>query len=83
MADKLAQKHNVSAEEVEQILAGQPRFKFMEQGRFQGEDVYAALGRTQEGRYLLVIFIHKKTGEALILSAREMDKKERRKYGRK
>ena len=32
--------------------------------------------------YLVVFFIYKMTNEALILSARDMDRKERRSYGR-
>jgi hypothetical protein len=48
----------------------------------RGEDVYRALGQTDAGRYLVVFFIHKLTREALILSARDMDHKERRSYGR-
>ncbi len=81
--DKLAWKHNVSTYEVEQIFTGRPRFKFVERGRFEGENLYAAYGRTDSGRYLVVFFIYKKTGEALILSARDMDRKERRRYGKK
>jgi hypothetical protein len=48
-----------------------------------GEDVYMALGQTEEGRYLIVLFIHKKAKEALILSARDMARKERKLYDRK
>ena len=42
-----------------------------------------ALGQTDAGRYLITLFIYKQTKEALILSAREMETKERRQYGRK
>jgi uncharacterized DUF497 family protein len=42
-----------------------------------------ALGQTEAGRYLTVLFIHKKSKEALILSARDMAEKERKLYGRK
>ena len=45
-------------------------------------DVHRALGQTDAGRYLVVFYIHKLTREALILSARDMDHKERRSYGR-
>jgi len=55
----------------------------MKKGRFRGEDVYRALGRTEAGRYLAVFFIHKRTGAALILSARDMDRKERKIYAAK
>ena len=54
----------------------------MESGHRPGEDVYAALGQTDAGRYLIAFFIHKPGHLALILSARDMDGKERRKYER-
>lgn len=41
------------------------------------------LGQTNAGRYLAALFICKKTKEALILSARDMAKKERRQYVKK
>ena len=47
----------------------------------EGENLYTALGQTEDGRYLIVFFIHKATNEALVISAREMTKKERRSYG--
>ena len=28
---------------------------------YAGEDVYSAIGQTQEGRYLIVLFVYKKT----------------------
>jgi hypothetical protein len=40
------------------------------------------LGQTNAGRYLAAFFIHKRTDDALILSARDMDKKERKAYAR-
>ena len=81
--DKLALKHRVTAEEVEDVLASHPKFRFVEKGDRKGEDVYMALGQTEAGRYLSVLFIFKETKEALILSARDMATKERRRYGRK
>ncbi len=42
-----------------------------------------ALGQSGAGRYLTVLFILKLTHEALILSARDMAPKERRRYGQK
>jgi uncharacterized DUF497 family protein len=42
-----------------------------------------ALGQTDAGRYLAVLFIHKESNDALILSARDMSEKERRRYGKK
>lgn len=81
--DKLAFKHRVEIHEVEELFAGEPKFRYVEKGERESEDVYMALGRTDAGRYLTVVFIHKKRREALILSARDMADKERKMYGRK
>ena len=83
IADKLQVKHNVSMEEVEQALNNEPKFRFMEKGERKGENVYMALGRTDSGRYLAILFIYKRTKEALILSARDIADKERKQYGKK
>ena len=83
VVDKLSSKHNVETYEVEEILESKPKFRFIEKGQQKGEDVYIALGRTEGGRYLTAIFIYKKTKEALILSARDMAKKEKKQYGKK
>jgi uncharacterized DUF497 family protein len=40
-------------------------------------------GQTEAGRYLTVFFIHNRMNKALILSARDMDEKERKSYARK
>jgi len=83
VVDKLALKHHVETHEVEEVLSGKPKFRLVEKGEREGEDVYLALGQTNAGRYLSVLLIYKKTKEALILSAREMARKERRQYGKK
>ena len=83
VVDKLAWKHSVTTEEVEEIFNRAPRYRCIEAGDVDGEDLYTALGRTNAGRYLIVFFIHKATGEALIVSARAMTKKERSVYARK
>jgi len=83
VVDKLASKHGVETYEVEEIFNDKPKIRFVEKGEREGEDVYLALGQTEAGRYLAVLFIYKRTNEALILSARDMETKERRQYGRK
>jgi uncharacterized DUF497 family protein len=83
VVDKLAWKHHVSTDEVEQVFGGKPKFRFVEKGERKGEDVYAAFGRTRVGRYLAVLFIWKTTKDALILTARDMASKERRQYAKK
>lgn len=83
VVDKLAVKHAVETYEVEEVFLGNPKFRFVEKGDRKGEDVYMALGQTDGGRRLIVLFIHKNTREALILSARNMAQKERKLYDRK
>lgn len=83
VVDKLIVKHHVETYEVEQVLASRPKIRHVEKGEQEGEDVYLALGQTDVGRYLAVLFIHKASDEALILSARDMAAKERRLYDRK
>jgi uncharacterized DUF497 family protein len=81
--NKLAQKHQVEPEEVEEVFDHRPRFRRVARGDVAGEDVYSALGQTEEGRYLIVFFIYKRSQEALVISARDMSSQERRSYGRK
>lgn len=83
IVDKLAWKHQVDQDEVEEVLDNQPKIRFAKKGERKDEDVYMALGQTYAGRYLTVLFIYKKTKEALILSARDMSNKERKQYGKK
>lgn len=81
--DKLLQKHQVTEDEVEEVFVNKPKFTFIEQGRVKQENMYSARGQTNAGRYLSVLFIYKKTKEALIITARDMDMNERRKYVKK
>ena len=83
VVDKLVLKHKVTIYEVEEVLSSKPKIRFVEKGYTKGEDVYLALGQSSTGRYLAVLFIYKKTKEALILSARDMARKERKQYERK
>lgn len=81
--DKVEIKHHVSQDEAEEVFFNRPRYRFIESGNQKGDDVYSASGQTEAGRYLIVFFIHKSTNTALILSARDMDRKERKRYERK
>jgi len=83
IVEKLVQKHAVDQAEVEEVFINLPHLRFISKGRRQrNEDVYAAYGQTEAGRYLTVFFIHKPGNLALIISARDMDGKERKLYGR-
>jgi len=55
----------------------------LEGGHVKGEDLFIGFGRTDAGRYLSVLFVLKKGKRALVISARDMTKRERRKYGRR
>ena len=66
--------------EVEEALTGKPKIFRKELGKVEGEDLYNALGRTENGRYLSIFFIKKLGNRVLILTARDMDRKERRRY---
>lgn len=69
---KLASKHGVTVRETRQVLLSQPRIRFAEKGYTEG------------GRYLSVFFVYKRDiHTAIVISARDMSKKERKTYGRK
>jgi len=82
IVEKLADKHGLAQDEVEEVFFNGPQFRFVESGLRPGEDVYAALGQTDAGRYVIAFFILKPGHLALVVSARDMDRKERRRYGR-
>ena len=78
--NKLAIKHNVSTNEVEEILFYKPYVRRAKKGNVQGENVYVAYNKTYSGRYLVVFFIYKNNRAALPISARDMTHKERKYY---
>jgi uncharacterized protein len=68
---------------VREIFLNKPGFRFVEKGHRKDENVYAAFGQTDAGRYLVCFFVHKTDNRALILSARDMTDAERKRYVRK
>ena len=54
-----------------------------EDGKVEGEHLYNALGRTSGGRHLSIFFIKKLNNKALIITARDMNNIERKRYGKK
>jgi uncharacterized DUF497 family protein len=80
---KLWRKHQVSRDEVEEVFRNVPCFDFVAKGHVAGENVYWALGQSDGGRYLTIFFIHKTGGRAMPISARDMNAKERKRYGKK
>jgi len=80
--EKLARKHNVTTEEVEQVFVNRARIQFVERGDVEGENLYRALGHTDAGRYLAVFYVNKGKGQALVISARDLSARERRSYAK-
>jgi uncharacterized DUF497 family protein len=83
IVEKIERKHRVTQAEVREILTGPSDFRFVEKGHRRGENVYAAMGQTDSGRYLIVFFVRKTTREALVVSARDMTGSERKRYEKK
>jgi hypothetical protein len=84
IVDKLWSKHRVTTDEAEEAFLNRPQIRWQESGHNPDENLYAAYGRTNEGRYLVVYFILKTNGHtAVVVSARGMDSAERRRYERK
>ena len=80
VVDKLEAKHGVATWEVEEVLLGNPEFRRGPKGRRKGEDLYYALGPTDAGRYLFIVFIRKRRSKALVLTARDMSSREKKGY---
>lgn len=60
IVEKLSWKHRVLPAEVEEVLVSRSTRHFRNQkGRIEGEDIYNALGKTENGRYLSVFYIKK------------------------
>ena len=83
--EHILERHGVTPEEVEEALFDDDRGLLLKVGpaeRDPEETVYRYLGRTAAGRYLVVALIYMGQGEALPLTARDMDGAERRRYSR-
>ncbi len=76
-------KHHVEQHKVEEVFVDSPYFRCVEKGHREGENVYAALGQTKGGRYLIVFFVYKQNRQALIVPARDMTANKRRQYERR
>ncbi|POR48926.1 BrnT family toxin [Bosea psychrotolerans] len=79
---KSAEKHDVSQAEAEQVFMNEPLL-LSEDGRHSvAERRLQALGRTSDGRHLHVTFTLRHENSLIrIISARDMNRKERRHYG--
>ena len=83
IVEKIETRHRLSQDEIEEVFANYPRYRKAENGDFDGEDLYYAYGRTESGRYVFIVFIYKLTHDALIVSARDMEQNERKRYVKK
>ena len=81
--EKLLVKHHISPGEIEQVFYNHPRYRFHQKGHIQGEDLYTAMGQTDAGRYLIIFLLIKPNKRALVISARNMDRSERKRYDAK
>jgi len=81
--EKLWRKHHVRIDEVEEVFSRRPKVRKVASGDVAGEDVYSAMGQTAGGRYLTIFFALKAGARALVISARDMKRKERRQYAKK
>ncbi|PKO20595.1 MAG: hypothetical protein CVU38_19270 [Chloroflexi bacterium HGW-Chloroflexi-1] len=82
IVDKLEREHAVWKHEVKEVFTDRVWFRFVEKGHRPGENLYSAFGQTEAGRYVIVFFVHKRDGQALVISAREMTETERKTYER-
>jgi hypothetical protein len=69
--------HGVQPWECEQVFRRNP------QVRRTREDRYLALGATESGRHLLVVFRYLGNGVIRVITARDMTPRERRSHGKK
>jgi uncharacterized DUF497 family protein len=80
IVEKLEHKHSVFQHEIVELLAGNPNYRFVEKGHQPNEDIYAAFGATDAGRLLIVFFVLKQSRKALVISARNMTGRERKRH---
>ncbi len=81
--DKNFKKHNITNQEAEEIFSSDPIFLFQdEKHTTPSEERHMVWGDTKNGRKLSIIFTIRNTA-VRIISARDMNKMERREYEQK
>lgn len=80
--DKNWLKHQVHFKEAEEIFLNLPLKTFRDKKHSQKEDRFTALGITNKGRKLYVVFTIRKQ-KIRVISARSQSRKERRLYEKK
>lgn len=80
-ARKNTDSHDVSQAEAEQVFFNQPLIVTLDERHSEGEQRVRALGITNIGRLLTMIFTMRADGELIrVISARDMHRKERKEY---
>jgi uncharacterized DUF497 family protein len=74
--DKIESRHGVTFEEVEEVCYAAPHVRRGRQG------LYKVFGRTDAGRYVLVVLAYQGAGSWKVVTARDMTESERRLYQR-
>ena len=69
-------RHRVIPEEVEQVVFSSS--SRVEKGR--GEHVYYLTGQTEGGRYLMIVLRYLGHGKARVITARDADGREKKRY---
>ncbi|MBI2849593.1 MAG: BrnT family toxin [Chloroflexi bacterium] len=75
--DKIESRHGVSFQEAEQACLSEERHV-----RRSKEGLYKLFGRTDAGRYILVVLVNLGEGVWKVVTARQMTDSERRLYNR-
>lgn len=69
--------HGVDTDEAEDVCYGSPLIQRT------GEGKHSLLGQTAEGRYLFVVVAHKGGGIFRVITARDMNESERRRFAKR
>ena len=70
-------RHGVEPDEAESVLDDSPLILRSEDGK------YLAYGQTDEGRYLLVVFVRRSATSIRVISARDMTEAEKKRHRRR
>ncbi|HIE30156.1 TPA: BrnT family toxin [Candidatus Poribacteria bacterium] len=82
IAEKIERKHNVSEQEAKEIFFNEEAPLFVRRSqRVRGR--YLAYGRAYSGRYIVAAYIPLKGGNVKVITARDMNRNERRAYERR
>ena len=81
--NKIESKHGIRWAEVNEGFAGSPRIRRIIVSDKYGQDRYKALGTTSSGRYLTVVFVREHADALKVITARPMDKAEKREFKRR